>query len=147
MQDALREICFPSWNWMHFTHNGIKLTIPARHQLRVHGCHSCFRGTMNADEGWGGAVTVDTIHDGTKDRGLTYNTNYNTQEDYTLSGLSHDTMDTDFKSILCWSPTFYAVGCKCLCQETFSSSRGIHFEKCGASWLCHTGVSSVCRGS
>lgn len=25
-------MCFRSWNWMHFTHNGIKLTILARHQ-------------------------------------------------------------------------------------------------------------------
>lgn len=102
-------ICFPSWNWMHFTHNGIKLTIPARHQIRVHGCHSCFQGTMNADVEWDRAVTVDTMHDGMKDWGLTYNTSYNTQEDYTLSGLSHDTMERDFKSILHLSRTFSVV--------------------------------------
>lgn len=81
-------ICFLSWNWMHFTHNGIKLTILARHQIRVHGCHSYFQGTMNADVEWDRAGTVGTMHEGMKDWGITYNTNYNTQEDYTPSGLS-----------------------------------------------------------
>lgn len=93
-------ICFPSWNWMHFTHNGIKLTILARHQIRVHGCHSYFQGTMNADVEWDRAGTVDTMHEGMKDWGITYYTNYNTQEDYTPSGLSWDTMGRDFKAIL-----------------------------------------------
>lgn len=91
-------ICFPSWNWMHFTHNGIKLTILARHQIRVHGCHSYFRGTMSADVEWDRAVTVGTMHEGMKEWGITYNTNYNTQEDYTLSGPSHHTMGADSKA-------------------------------------------------
>lgn len=132
-------ICFPSWNWMHFTHNGIKLTILARHQIRVHGCHSYFQGTMDGDVEWDGAGTVGTMLEGMKDWGITYNTNYNTQEDYTPSGLSQDTMERDFKAVLHLSRTFSDVGvgtpgiyspvmCCCCC---------FHFEN-DASPLCHT---------
>ena len=132
-------ICFPSWNWMHFTHNGIKLTILARHQIRVHGCHSYFQGTMDADVEWDRAGTVGTMHEGMKDWGITYNTNYNTQEDYTPSGLGQDTMERDFKAVLHLSWTFSGVGvrtpgiyspvmCCCCC---------FHFENY-ASPLCHT---------
>lgn len=102
-------ICFPSWNWMHFTHNGIKLTILARHQIRVHGCHSYFQGTMNVDVEWDRAGTVGTMHEGMKDWGITYNTNYNTQEDYMPSGLSQDTMERDFKAVLHFNLTFSGV--------------------------------------
>lgn len=45
---------------------------------------------MNADVEWDRAGTVGTMHEGMKDWGITYNTNYNTQEDYTPSGLNQD---------------------------------------------------------
>lgn len=60
-------ICFRSWNWMHFTHNEIKLTILPRHQAGAHGCQSYFQGTMNADVEWDRAGTVDTMYEGIKD--------------------------------------------------------------------------------
>lgn len=99
-------ICFPFWNWMHFTHNGMKLTILDRHRIRVHGCHSYFPWTMNTDVEWDRAGTVGTMHEGLKDWGITYTTEYNTQEDYTPSGLNPDTMHRDFKAILLLSRTF-----------------------------------------
>lgn len=131
-------ICFPSWNWMHFTHNGIKLTILARHQIRVHGCHSYFQGTMNADVEWDRAGTVGTMHEGMKDWGITYNTNYNIQEDYTLSGLGQGTMERDLKAILHISRTFSAVSV-CTLLEYISSNvlLQLPFWKRGASLLCH----------
>ena len=141
-------ICFPSWNWMHFTHNGIKLTILARHQIRVHGCHSYFQGTMDADVEWDRAGTVGTMHEGMKDWGITYYTNYNTQEDYTLSGLSQDTMERDFKAVLHLSRTFSGVGvctpginspvmCCCCCC--------FHFEKLCFTAVSHTVISSALK--
>lgn len=76
---------------------------------------------MNADVEWDGAVTVGTMHEGMKDWGITYNTNYNTQEDYTLSGLSHDTMETDSKAILYLSRTFSVVSVRNPRWKIFSS--------------------------
>lgn len=60
---------------MHFTHNGIKLTILARHQKREHGCQSYFRGTMNAD------VECDRAarHSGRRDERLRHNLQHELQ--------------------------------------------------------------------
>lgn len=54
---------------------------------------------MNADVEWDRAGTVATMDEGMKDWGITYNTTYNSQEDYMPSGLSWDTMERDFWAI------------------------------------------------
>lgn len=66
-----------------------------------------FPGTKGGDVEWDGAVTVATMHEGMKDWGITYNANYNAQEDYTLSGPRQRTTGGHFTAILYLSWVFF----------------------------------------
>lgn len=94
-------ICSRSWNWMHFTLNGIELAILARHQTGAHGCHSYFPGTMNADVEWHRAGTVDTALEGGGEEprhGLQQRLQYARGLHAIWTQLSSDTMGADFEA-------------------------------------------------